>query len=156
MTLQFHSSTYEHNASMPSQFTCQGQDISPALTWMNVPANCQSLAIIIDDPDAPDPQAPKMTWVHWVVYNIPATASSLPQHATATTLPPGTLEGVNDWHAVGYRGPCPPIGQHRYVHKLYALDTVLPNLHHPDKATLETAMRGHIIEHSEFVATYQK
>lgn len=108
----------------------------------------------MDDPDAPDPAAPKMTWVHWVLYNIPATVSALAE--AVKQLPAGTLEGLNDWKRTGYRGPCPPIGRHRYFHKLYALDTVLPDLARPSKAKLEAQMKGHVIAQAELVGTYQK
>jgi Raf kinase inhibitor-like YbhB/YbcL family protein len=110
--------------------------------------------LIVDDPDAPDPAAPKMTWVHWVLYNIPTSASALPE--AARQLPAGTLEGVNDWKRTGYSGPCPPIGRHRYFHKLYALDIVLPDLGKPSKAKLEAQIKGHVIAQAELVGTYQK
>jgi len=107
-----------------------------------VPANAGSLALIVDDPDAPDQAAPKMTWVHGVLYNIPPTATGLPDGATAQALPGGTLEGINDFRRATYGGPCPPVGRHRYFHKLYVLDTVLPDLKSPSKAALEKAMQG--------------
>jgi Raf kinase inhibitor-like YbhB/YbcL family protein len=110
----------------------------------------------VDDPDAPDPQAPKMTWVHWVLYNIPASAAGLPAAVPRAALPAGTLEAMNDWVKTGYGGPCPPIGRHRYFFKLYALDTILPDLHHPRKADVEHAMKGHVLAHAELVGTYQK
>ncbi len=110
----------------------------------------------MDDPDAPDPAAPKMTYVHWVLYNIPATATGFPEGIAASGLPAGTLEGVNDWKRTGYGGPCPPIGRHRYFHKLYALDSVLPDLHRPTKPALEAAMRGHVLGQAELMGTYQK
>jgi len=112
--------------------------------------------LIVDDPDAPDPGAPKMTWVHWVLYNIPATATGLKEAIKAGELPPGTCQGLNDWKRAGYGGPCPPIGRHRYFHKLYALDTVLPAMEIPAKAELEQAIKGHVLEKSELVGTYQK
>ena len=119
-----------------SKYTCDGQDVSPPLAWSSVPAEAKSLLLIIDDPDAPDPAAPKMTWVHWVLYNIPPSASALPE--AARQLPAGTLDGVNDWKRTGYSGPCPPIGRHRYFHKLYALDILLQrrSLRHRSRATL--------------------
>ena len=148
------SSAFEHNGSIPRVYTCEGEDISPDLSWSNLPAGTQSLALIVDDPDAPDPAAPRMVYVHWVLYNLPADCTGLPQ--AVTDLPPGTLEGLNDWQRTGYGGPCPPIGRHRYFHKLYALDTVLPDLGTPDKKKLLQAMEGHILAEAQCVGTYQK
>ena len=148
------SSAFEHNGSIPRVYTCEGEDISPDLSWSNLPAGTQSLALIVDDPDAPDPAAPRMVYVHWVLYNLPAVCTGLPK--AVTDLPPGTLEGLNDWQRTGYGGPCPPIGRHRYFHKLYALDTVLPDLGTPDKKKLLQAMEGHILAEAQCVGTYQK
>jgi len=134
--------------------TCEGANVSPPLAWGDVPAGAKSLVLIVDDPDAPDPGAPHMTWVHWVLYNLPANCRELPE--AVQTLPAGTLEGVSDWKRTGYGGPCPPIGRHRYFHKLYALDVVLPDLHRPDKKQLELAMRGHVLAEAQLVGTYQK
>lgn len=156
MTLILSSSAFSYQADIPKKFTCQGADVSPALIWSGIPGNAISLALIVDDPDAPDPAAPKMTWVHWVLYNIPAESDGLAEAVLAKQLPAGALEGNNDWKQTGYRGPCPPIGKHRYFFKLYALDTVLPDLHEPSKAQLEQAMTGHIIGQAELVGTYQK
>ena len=121
-----------------------------------MPAGTRSLVLIVDDPDAPDPAAPKMTWVHWVLYNLPPECAGLDEGVPAARLPPGTREGRNDWRRTGYGGPCPPIGRHRYFHQLYALDTVLPDLHEPDKATLLAAMHGHVIGEARLLGTYQK
>jgi len=156
MKLNITSSAFAHNSSIPRQYTCEGQDVSPPLAWSGVPASAKSLVLIVDDPDAPDPAAPRMTWVHWVLYNIPVTAAGLPEAVSAAHLPKGSLDGKNDWQRTGYGGPCPPIGRHRYFHKLYALDTVLPDLHQPSKAALEKAMRGHILDEVQFIGTYQK
>ena len=156
MALALTSSTFTHNGAIPKQYTCQGSDISVPLAWSGLPAGTKSLALIVDDPDAPDPAAPKLTWVHWVLYNIPPTATGLKEAVKAGKLPKGTLDGLNDWKRTGYGGPCPPIGRHRYFHKLYALDTVLPDLKHPTKAQLEKAMQGHILEKFELIGTYQK
>lgn len=150
------STAFENGASIPGRFTCQGDDISPPLIWHNPPPTTLSLALIVDDPDAPDPQAPKMTWVHWLLYNLPPTSNTLAEHMTTNKLPPGTLEGINDWKRTGYGGPCPPIGRHRYFFKLYALDTLLADLQHPVKSRLETAMQGHIITHTQLMGTYHK
>lgn len=156
MTLTCISSAFTHGTSIPSLYTCDDRDLSPPLTWSGIPAGTQSLALIVDDPDAPDPAEPKMTWVHWVLYNLPADCGGLPQGVTRDTLPVGTHEGVNDWHRTGYGGPCPPIGRHRYYFKLYALDTILPDLGKPSKAALKKAMRGHILEETRLIGTYQR
>ena len=154
MTMKLTSTAFADGGEIPSKFTCEVQDVSPPLAWTGVPQNAKSLALIVDDPDAPDPAAPKMTWVHWVLYNIPAGATSIAEGATQ--LPAGTLEGLNDWKRTGYGGPCPPIGRHRYFHKLYALDAVLPSLGRPSKASLERAIKTHIVASAELVGTYQK
>lgn len=150
------SSDFNNKGDIPSKFTCEGEDISPALAWTEVPPETKSLALIVDDPDAPDPARPKMTWVHWVLYNIPAAIGSLAQGITKGELPEGTLEGLNDWKRTGYGGPCPPIGKHRYFHKFYALDIALPDLKTPTKAELEKAMEGHVISKAELIGLYQK
>ncbi len=148
------SEAFSHNGEIPSKYTCEGQDVSPPLSWSGLPAGTKSLVLIVDDPDAPDPAAPRMTWVHWVLYNIPATASGLPE--AVKTLPPGTREGLNDWRRTGWGGPCPPVGRHRYFFKLYALDTVLPDLGAATKPKVEEAMKGHVLARAELVGTYQK
>lgn len=156
MALALTSTAFTHNGPIPRLYTCQGKDISPALAWSGLPAGTKSLALIVDDPDAPDPKAPKMTWVHWVLYNIPVSATGLPEAVAPAALPAGTREGKNDWKRTGYGGPCPPIGRHRYFHKLYALDVVLPDLKQPTKAELERAMQGHVLGKVELMGTYQK
>ena len=156
MQLAISSSAFAPDGSIPSLYTCEGRDISPPLAFADVPAGAKSLALIVDDPDAPDPAAPRMTWVHWILYNIPPATAGLPEAVKASALPTGTLEGLNDWGRTGYGGPCPPIGRHRYFHKLYALDVVLPNLARPDKAALEKAMQRHILAAAELIGTYQK
>lgn len=155
--LSLTSPAFDAGAAIPSRFTCDGKDISPPLAWSGAPANTKSLALIVDDPDAPDPAAPKRVWVHWVLYNLPASAASLVEGASGTSLPPGAREGLNDGNDVGYGGPCPPIGRHRYFHKLYALDALLPDL--GDKARkgdLERAMQGHVLAQAELMGTYQR
>ena len=121
-----------------------------------MPANAKSLVLIVDDPDAPDPAAPKMTWVHWVLYDLPSSATGLPQGVSPKELPVGTLQGNSDFQRTGYGGPCPPIGRHRYFHKLYALDVVLPDLKKPRKQDVEKAMKGHVVEQAVLIGTYQK
>jgi len=155
MALTLTSSAFVAGASIPGIHTCDGGDISPPLSWSGVPAAAKSLVLIVDDPDAPDPAAPKMTWVHWLLYNLPATTSGLPDGLSPSELPAGTLEGINDWKRTGYGGPCPPIGRHRYFHKLYALDVILADLGKPDKAALEKAMAGHVLEKAELVGLYK-
>jgi hypothetical protein len=154
MGLNLTSPAFSHNGSIPPRHTCDDADRSPPLAWSGVPAGARSLVLIVDDPDAPDPAAPRMTWVHWILYNIPAQDGGLAE--AAATLPAGTREGLNDWKRTGYGGPCPPIGRHRYFHKLYALDTVLPDLRHPTKPQLEKAMQGHILAQVELIGTYKK
>jgi Raf kinase inhibitor-like YbhB/YbcL family protein len=156
MTLTLTSSAFSHGGEIPTVHTCEGSDTSPALSWSGVPARAKSLALIVDDPDAPDPKAPRMTYVHWVLYDIPAAATGLAEGAARGGLPAGTREGTNDWKRTGYGGPCPPIGRHRYFHKLYALDTELPDLGSPTKAQLEKAMEGHVLEKAELMGTYEK
>ncbi|MCB9679122.1 MAG: YbhB/YbcL family Raf kinase inhibitor-like protein [Alphaproteobacteria bacterium] len=148
------SPQFEAGGSIPAKHTCEGDDTSPALEWSGLPAGTKSVALIVDDPDAPDPAAPKTTWVHWVLYNLPADSTGLPEGVKA--LPEGTLQGRNDWKRVGFGGPCPPIGEHRYFHKLYALDVVLPDLREPTKAALLEAMEGHVLGQAELVGRYQK
>jgi len=156
MALSLTSPAFSHGAQIPRRYTCEADDISPALAWSGVPPAAQSLVLIVDDPDAPDPAAPKLTWVHWVLYNIPPQATGLSEGVTVSALPPGTKQGNNDWKRTGYGGPCPPIGRHRYFHKLYALNALLPDLGTPTKAELEQAMPGHVLEQAELMGTYQK
>ncbi|PYQ13703.1 MAG: hypothetical protein DMF80_14495 [Acidobacteria bacterium] len=156
MTLTLTSSAFSHGGEIPTVHTCEGSDTSPALSWSGVPARAKSLALIMDDPDAPDPKAPRMTYVHWVLYDIPPRATGLAEGAAQGGLPTGTREGTNDWKRTGYGGPCPPIGRHRYFHKLYALDTELPDLGSPTKAQLEKAIEGHVVEKAELMGTYEK
>jgi Raf kinase inhibitor-like YbhB/YbcL family protein len=156
MGLVLTSAAFAALGAIPTLHTCEGQDVSPPLAWTGVPAGAKSLVLIVDDPDAPDPKAPKTTWVHWVLYNLPATAAGLAEGIASTALPRGTREGQNDWKRTGYSGPCPPIGRHRYFHKLYALDALLPDLGPATKADVEAAMKGHVLAQAELVGTYQK
>lgn len=151
--MEIRSSSFAHRGEIPSKHTCEGADTAPPLSFEDPPSGTQSFALVVDDPDAPDPAAPKRVWVHWVVYNIPGEVRGLPEGGA---LPRGAREGLNDWNAKGYRGPCPPIGRHRYFHKLYALDTVLPDLGAPTKAELEAGMRGHVLAQAELIGTYEK
>jgi Raf kinase inhibitor-like YbhB/YbcL family protein len=156
LALRLFSSAFSDNGEIPSRYTCEGQDVSPPLAWSGAPGQTKSFALIVDDPDAPDPKAPRTIWVHWVLYNLPPITSSLPEAVAAEQLPAGTLSGVNDWKRTGYGGPCPPVGRHRYFHKLYALDVELPDLHNPSKARLEQAMAGHVVDQAQLVGTYER
>ena len=151
--MQLSSPAFAPGAEIPSVHTCEGADRPPPLAWSGAPDGTKSFALIVDNPDAPDPRAPRTVWVHWVVYNLPAATSALPEGGH---LPPGALEGVNDFKRPGWGGPCPPIGRHRYFFKLYALDALLPELKHPTKAALERAMQGHELARAELVGTYEK
>jgi hypothetical protein len=156
MTLFLRSSAFDDGGEIPREYTCEGHDTSPPLSWSGVPWDARSLVLIIDDPDAPDPAAPKMTWVHWVLFNIPPDATGLAAGTASEQLPDGTGEGLNDWQRTGYGGPCPPIGRHRYFHKLYALDTVLPAMRQPTKAEVEKAMEGHVVASAQLIGTFRK
>ena len=147
------SSAFNANGAIPRRHTCEGEDAAPPLAWSDAARDHRSFALIVDDPDAPDPAAPKMTWVHWVLYDIPASVHDLPEGGST---PAGARDGVNDWKRIGYGGPCPPIGRHRYFFKLYALDTVLGDLRRPTKAQLLTAMQPHVLAQAELVGTYEK
>jgi len=156
MTLTLTSPVFRHMEPIPSLYTCEGRNISPPLSWSHIPPGTKSLVLIIDDPDAPDPAAPKMTWVHWLLYNIPPSMNKLEEAAGNHTAQKPILEGMGSSNKTGYGGPCPPIGTHRYFHKLYALDTVLPDLSFPDEAALEVAMKGHILSKALLIGTYKK
>jgi Raf kinase inhibitor-like YbhB/YbcL family protein len=156
MTLKLTSSAIAQNGEIPRKYTCDGEDISPPLSWSGVPEGTKSLVLIVDDPDAPDPKAPKMTWVHWVLYDIPPGAAELPEDVRSGDLPARTKEGLNDWKRTGYGGPCPPTGRHRYFHKLYALKDELGDLGKATKSQLEKAMEGMILEKTELIGTYQR
>lgn len=156
MPLELSSAAFEPGAQIPTQYTCEGADLSPPLAWSGIPDGTRSLVLIVDDPDAPDPKAPRMTWVHWVLYDIPVDADGLAEDTARRGLPGGTREGLNDWKRIGYGGPCPPVGRHRYFHKLYALDVLIGELDAPNKAAVEAAMAGHVLGQAELVGTYQK
>ena len=156
MTLTITSTQFDHEGPIPVEYTCEGADIAPPLAWSGVPEGAASLVLIVDDPDAPDPAAPKMTWVHWLLYNLPADSVGLPQGCASSDLPTGGGEGLNDWQRTGYGGPCPPIGRHRYFFKLYALDARLEGLGEPTKPQLEAAMMGHVLAEAVLMGTYIK
>jgi Raf kinase inhibitor-like YbhB/YbcL family protein len=152
--MELTSPAFAPHGEIPPRHTCEGDDVAPPLHWRDVPATARSLVLIVDDPDAPDPAAPRRTWVHWVLFDLPPGASGLP--ASGHPLPDGTRTGLNDWNRQGYGGPCPPVGRHRYFFKLYALDASLGTLSHPTKAAVEQAMKGHVIAQAELIGTYQK
>ncbi|MBI4598198.1 MAG: YbhB/YbcL family Raf kinase inhibitor-like protein [Candidatus Omnitrophica bacterium] len=152
MPLTLTSEAFAEGAPIPSACTCDGKNASPALAWTEPPPGTRSFALIADDPDAPG-----NTWVHWVVYNIPIAARELPDGLQKTAeRPDGTRQGLNDFGKVGYGGPCPPSGTHRYYFKLYALDTELNFTTTVTKAKLEQAMRGHILGQAQLMGTYQR
>jgi len=153
MAFSITSPVFANNGSIPREYTCDDADVAPALVWSGVPQGTKSFALIVDDPDAPDPKAPKMTYVHWVLYDIPGTATGLPKGGVT---PAGARDGVNDWKKTGYGGPCPPIGRHRYFFKLHALDTMLGDLRTPTKDQLIAAMKDHVLARAELVGTYER
>jgi Raf kinase inhibitor-like YbhB/YbcL family protein len=152
MALILTSNVFEEGGPIPRRNACDGDSTSPPLAWLGAPEGTRSLALIVDDPDAPDPAHPKRVFVHWVLYDIPPTTTEILEGDG----PDGAREGQNDKGGTGYTPPCPPIGRHRYFHKLYALDTVLGSLQPPTKATLESAMKGHILDTAELMGTYRK
>lgn len=151
--MQISSSAFSNQGQIPTRYTCEGQDVSPPLSFRDVPDQAVSLVLIVDDPDAPDPASPRMTWVHWLLTDMPANTTGLRE--AVQQLPPATSPGVNDFKRTSYGGPCPPIGRHRYFFKLYALDQKL-SLVKPDKAAVERAMKGHILARAELIGTYEK
>ena len=150
------SSAFADHRPIPKKYTCQGADVSPPLSWSGAPAGTRSFALIVDDPDAPDPAAPKRTWVHWVLYNLASTQSELAEGIGSNAPPPGAIQGPNDFKQVHYGGPCPPIGRHRYFFKLYALDRMLAPGEPLHKAALLAAIEGHVLAQAELVGTFQK
>ncbi len=145
MTIE--SPAFRDNGTIPKQYTCDGKDINPPLVFRNVPPGTRSLALIVDDPDAP-----AGIWVHWVVCNIDPGTREIKEN----TVPPGALQGKNDFRRTNYGGPCPPSGTHRYFFKLYALDTVLAIDGNPTKQGLEKAMKGHILAEAQTVGLYKR
>jgi Raf kinase inhibitor-like YbhB/YbcL family protein len=152
--MRLSSPAFQDQGSIPRKYTCEGADVSPPLTIEDSPAGTRSLALIVDDPDAPDPAAPKMTWVHWVLYDLPPETFDLPEGAVSSAL--HALDGLNDWKRTGYGGPCPPIGRHRYFFKLFALDRALGDLHRPTSAQLQRAFSGHLLAEAQLIGLYAK
>ncbi len=156
MTLVLKSDAFDDGGEIPSKYTCEGADISPGICWEGVPPETESLVLIVDDPDAPDPASPRMVWDHWVLYNLPPTLAGLAEGVTPGQLPPGCGQGLNSWGRTGYGGPCPPVGRHRYFHQLYALDARLSaELGTPTKDDLRFAMEDHILASAVLVGTFQ-
>jgi Raf kinase inhibitor-like YbhB/YbcL family protein len=145
------SSAFQAGSKIPAQYTCQGADTSPPLSWTDPPSRTQSFVLIMDDPDAPSG-----TWVHWVVYNLPGTVRSLPENVPKQeSLPSGGSQGVTSFEKVGYGGPCPPPGNpHRYFFKLYALDAKLSLKPGASKQAVENAMKGHVLAKTELVGNF--
>jgi Raf kinase inhibitor-like YbhB/YbcL family protein len=156
MSLTLTSPAFKNNGEIPGMYTCEGKNISPPLAWTGVPAGTKGLVLVVDDPDAPDPRAPKTTWVHWVLL-MPPDATGLLEGAK--NLPEGTIAGTNDFKKTGWGGPCPPVGRHRYFFKLYALSETLSPFAQgasPTKAQVETAMKDKVLAHAELMGTYEK
>lgn len=156
MPLTLKSAAFDAGGDIPATHTCDGDDVSPPLSWTGIPPGTKSLALIVEDPDAPDPDAPQRIFTHWVLYNIPPETTGLAPGIEAKLLPPGTREGFNDWKRVGYGGPCPPIGRHRYFHRLYALDMEFPDLGAAGRTALLQAMHGHILEQAELLGHFRR
>ena len=156
MALELASTAFAHNEDIPAKYTCDGENISPPLTWSGVPIGTEALALIVDDPDAPDPENPQRTFVHWVLYNISPELEGLSEGTNEGNLPTGARSGVNDWGNADYGGPCPPTGRHRYFFKLYALDSALLDFNEPTKEELLETIEEHILEAAELVGTYKR
>lgn len=152
--MKLESSAFAHGEPIPTEYTGDGADVSPPLTWTGVPRDAISLVLIVDDPDAPDPERPQRPWTHWLLFNVPPSTTAFARGVRQ--LPEGTLQGVNDWHQTGYRGPYPSLGRHRYFFKLYAIDTLLLNLQEPTKAALQRAMQGHVLAEDVLMGTYER
>lgn len=150
------STSFRDQGEIPREFTCEGRDCSPQLGWRDVPAATRTLALIVDDPDAPDPAAPQRVWVHWVLYNIPREVTELPADVDVRKVSAEIVEGTNDWRRTGYGGPCPPIGRHRYFFKLYALDCRIEGRAPLTATELEQKMQGHVLATATLMGTYAK
>jgi len=154
---RLHSSAFTHEAAIPARHTCDDVDLSPALEWTGAPAETRTFALLVDDPDAPDPAAPRRVWVHWIRYNIPGQTSGLEEGAGNRALQGGAREALTDSDALGWQGPCPPIGRHRYFFRLYALDAALPDLGpKARRADFERAIDGHVLGTAVLMGTYAR
>jgi Raf kinase inhibitor-like YbhB/YbcL family protein len=156
MSLTIRSPAFSHEGAIPTRYTCEGEDISPALEWRSAPDATASLALLVEDPDAPDPLAPQTIFTHWLLYNLPPESSGLVENVGPETLPRGARIGENDFGRTRWGGPCPPIGEHRYFFKLYALDTPLPTARVPNRTSLLDAIEGHVLDYAELIGTYRK
>ena len=150
--MKLSSPAFADGAVIPMRYTCTGDDVSPPLAWSDTPAGAKSVALIVDDPDAP-----VGTWVHWVAFNLPVTAGGLPEGIKdAKQLHSGGTQGTNSWRRIGYGGPCPPSGTHRYFFKLYALDTTLSLGNNATAKDLQAAMKGHILAESQLMGRFKR
>lgn len=151
-TISVKSLSFEEGEAIPRKHTCDGEDVSPPLTWSGVPEGTKSMAVVCDDPDAP-----AGIWVHWVIYNLPADTGGLGENVPPReTLPDGARQGKNDFRKIGYNGPCPPGGTHRYFFKVYALDRLLDLPPGATKAELVRAMEGHVLAQGSLMGTYSR
>ena len=152
MKMNLFSSAFNEGGMIPQKYTCDDADISPPLSWQNIPEGTKSLALICDDPDAPIG-----IWVHWVLFNMPPELNQLPENVPAERkLSNGTRQGINDFRKIGYGGPCPPGGTHRYFFKLYALNKIIDFPSDPSKSDLEKAMSGHILSQCQLMGKYKR
>ncbi|MGC3997790.1 MAG: YbhB/YbcL family Raf kinase inhibitor-like protein [Anaeromyxobacter sp.] len=156
MPMTLTSPAFADGGEIPTTFTCEGADRSPALVFAGVPPEARSLALLVDDPDAPDPKAPQRIYTHWVLYDMPPDAGGLPEAVKPAALPPGTRQGTNDWRRTGWGGPCPPIGRHRYYFTLFALDAPLGDRGPLGRKELLAAVEGHVVAQAQLLGTYQK
>ena len=151
--MNIYSNVFKNNQMIPSKYTCKGENISPPLNWDSIPENTKSLVLIVDDPDAP-----MGTWIHWVLYNIPPTLNNLSENIeqNKTYIDSGMIQGINSGKYIGYQGPCPPSGTHRYFFKIYALDIAIEPVEKMTKSQILKAMENHIIAHGELIGLYSK
>lgn len=156
MSLSLTSPQFSPGGAIPARCTGDGPDESPALAWTGAPEGTKAFALVVDDPDAPDPKAPRRTWVHWVVCDLPPSTKSLPEGASGKSMPTGSHEGKNDGGETGYSGPYPPIGRHRYFFKLYALDAPTGLREGATKGELLKAIKGHVLDQAELMGTYER
>jgi Raf kinase inhibitor-like YbhB/YbcL family protein len=155
MAFSLSSPAFGDHDSIAKKYTREGENVTPPLAWSDAPINTASFALEVVDPDAPDPAAPQRTFTHWVLYNLPGSARSLPDDIETAGLPEGAREGRNDWGHAGYDGPEPPKGRHRYFFKLYALDAKIRDTQLLTRDQLQSRMRGHILAETELVGTYE-
>lgn len=156
MGMTLSSAAFRNEEPIPKRFTADGEDVSPPLDWSGVPAEAQSLALLVEDPDAPDPAAPQRIFTHWIIINLPPDSSGLVEDVGTHTLPRGARFGQNDFERGRWGGPCPPIGRHCYHFKLYALDTPLPTHHVLTRSALLAAVEGHVLAFAELVGSYAR